>query len=115
MNAVAITVGTSWIILGLLCIALAIPLIRGQVRRNGFYGIRVPAAFQSDDAWFAINRYGGRRLALWAVPMVVVGVVCLFLPLRTNTALTLLLGFAPLVFVFIPLVQAWRFGNQYRH
>src|SRR5258708_2228688 len=113
MDAIAITIGISWTITGLLCIGLAIPLVRGQVGRNGLYGIRFPQSFQSDDAWFAINRFGGKRLIVWSIPLIVIGIVLLFLPLQSHTALTLTLGFAPLVFILIPVVEAWRFARRY--
>jgi uncharacterized membrane protein len=114
MDAVAITIGISWTLIGLLCIALSIPLIRGHIGRNALYGVRFPESFESDEVWFAINRFGGKRLAIWSVPLVIVGLVSFFLPLQSNTALTLVLGFAPLVFILIPLFQSWRFARRYR-
>jgi hypothetical protein len=114
MDAVAITIGISWTVVGLICIGLAIPLVRGQVGRNALYGVRFPESFQSDDAWFAINRFGGRRLIVWSLPLIVIGIVSFFLPLQSHTGLTLTLGFAPLIFILIPVVEAWRFARQYR-
>lgn len=113
MDPVAITVGLSWVFLSVLCIALAVPLMRGKVPPNAAYGMRIPASFRSEAAWFAINRFGGRQLALWAVPMLLVGVVSLFLPLKSHTALTLALGFAPLIFVLIPLALTLRFAKRF--
>ena len=113
MDAVAITVGIGWTLAGLLCMALAIPLVRGQVGRNAFYGVRFPQSFQSDDAWFAINRFGGKRMIVWSIPMIATGIGAFFLPLGANTGLTLTLGFAPLVFILIPVVEAWRFARRY--
>jgi hypothetical protein len=114
MDPVAITVGISWTLAGLVCIGISIPLIRGRVRMNELYGVRFRQSFQSDEAWFAINRFGGKRLAIWSVPLIVVGLVSLFLPLRSNTGLTLVLGFAPLLFIAIPMFQSWRFARRYR-
>ncbi len=113
MDAVALTIGVSWLLSGLLCIGLSIPLIVGRIGPNAYYGIRFPESFESDEAWFAINRFGGKRLALWSVPLVVIGVVTLFLPLRSNVILTVVLSVAPLVFIFIPLFQAWVFARRY--
>ncbi|HLL90616.1 MAG TPA: SdpI family protein [Tepidisphaeraceae bacterium] len=110
----AITIGTSWTLVGLLCMALSVPLVRGRVGRNAAYGVRFPESFGSDEAWLAINRFGGKRLSIWSVPLVIVGLVSFFLPLQSNTALTLVLGFAPLAFILIPLFQSWRFARQYR-
>src|SRR5882724_830171 len=114
MDAVAVTIGIGWTITGLLCFVLAVPLVRGQVGRNGFYGVRFPQSFQSDDAWFAINRFGGKRLMVWSIPMTVIGIVSFFLPLQSHTGLRLALGFAPLVFILIPVIETWRFARRYR-
>jgi hypothetical protein len=53
-------------------------------------------------------------MALWSIPLIGVGLVSFFLPLQSHTGLTLVLGFAPLVFVLIPVVEAWRFARRYR-
>lgn len=114
MDPVSVTIGISWTVTGLLCAALSVPLIRGHVRPNALYGVRFAESFRSDEAWFAINRFGGKRLAIWSVPLIAVGLVSLFLPLRSNIGLTLILGFAPLVFILIPMLQSWRFARRYR-
>ena len=114
MDAVAITVGISWTLAGLVVIGLAVPLARGWIGPNRLYGVRLPESFRSDDAWYAINRYGGRRLILWAVPMVAAGAGCFFLPLQAHPALALAAGLAPLVFILIPVLQVWRFARRYR-
>lgn len=48
-------------------IVLAIPLLRGRVPRNAWYGFRGPAAFASEQAWREINRRGGRLLLGWGM------------------------------------------------
>lgn len=114
MDAVAITVGISWTLVGLLGITLSIPLIKGQIGRNKWYGVRFPQSFQSEESWLAINRFGGKRLAFWSIPLLAIGVVSFFLPLQTHTELTLVLGFAPLVFVLIPLLESWHLARRFR-
>ncbi len=66
--------------LGLLVGILSIPLLLGWVPRNRFYGIRVPAAFASDENWYAINAFGARRLLLFAAAVSLLGVLCRSLP-----------------------------------
>jgi hypothetical protein len=114
MDAVAITIGVSWIITAFLLVGLSIPLVRGQVGRNALYGVRIRESLESDDAWFAINRFGGKRLIVWSIPLAMVGFASLFLPLQSNTGLALGLGFVPLIFVFIPAVEMVRFARRYR-
>jgi hypothetical protein len=114
MDAISIIVGASWTIAGLLSVALAIPLVRGQVGRNSLYGARFPESFQSDAAWFAINRFAGQRMIIWSIPIIALGISSFFLPLQGNTSLALTLAFAPLVFVLIPVLESWRFARGYQ-
>jgi uncharacterized membrane protein len=53
-----------YLAIGMLYVALAIPLIRGIVPRNGWYGFRVPKTLASDDVWFPANRFVGRDLLM---------------------------------------------------
>ena len=112
MDAVAMAVGISWTFVGLLCLGLAIPLARGRVRRNLLYGVRFAESLRSDEEWFEINRYGGRRMIVWSLPLIAVGIAALFLPLRSRPGLALFLGFAPLVLVLVPVVETWRFARR---
>ena len=114
MDSVGIIVGVSWIVAGVICMGLAIPLIRGKVRMNPFYGVRFRESYLGEEHWYAINRYGGKRMAIWAAPLIVVGVVSLFLPLQRQAGLTYAVGFGPLVFIFIPVIESWRFARSWR-
>jgi len=91
--------------------ALTIPLFRGWIGRNNIYGIRFSQSLQSDDAWYAINRYGGGKRLL---PVVLVGIVILFLPLQPHPRLAILTGFSPLALFLAPALQAWHYARHYR-
>jgi hypothetical protein len=47
---------------------------------NRLWGVRIPAAFESNQRWYDINAYGGRLLALWSLLIIATGLVGLFLP-----------------------------------
>jgi hypothetical protein len=66
--------------LGLLIAILAVPLLLGWIPRNRFYGIRVPAAFASEENWYAINVFGAKRLLLFAAAISLLGCLCQGLP-----------------------------------
>lgn len=76
MNPVAIAL----VLAGLLVAAVAGPLIRRQVPRNVWYGMRLKAAFASDAAWYAINEYGGRLFRGWGFGLVAIGALGVLLP-----------------------------------
>ena len=62
-----------------IAIAAAVPLIKGRVKMNEWYGVRIPAAFASEEAWFDINRLGGRLLFLWGVVVAATAIAGAFL------------------------------------
>lgn len=47
-----------------LIIALSIPLILKMIRRNRFYGFRVPKTLASDEVWYPANVMAGKALCL---------------------------------------------------
>lgn len=113
LQPINLIIGTAWLVAGIVCIALSWPLIAGRIGRNALYGVRFPEAFESDEAWFAINRFGGQRLAWWSIALIACGLAAYFVPLQDNSALTLLVGFAPIVFIFIPMFESWRFAKRF--
>jgi hypothetical protein len=113
MDIVSVTVGTGWTFAGLLCLGLALPLVSGKISRNRLYGAKFKEAYESEEAWLAINRFAGKRMIVSALLMVLAGVSVFFLPLQPHPALTLLVGFAPLLFVLIPVIESWRFARRY--
>lgn len=50
----------TFVMVGLLLIAVSVPLIRRRVRPNGFYGLRVPATFTDEWVWYEANAAMGR-------------------------------------------------------
>ena len=62
----------------LLIAGLCIPLIRRKIPMNRFYGFRLPQSFVSNEAWYAINEYGGKVLLLWMLPVFFVGLYGVF-------------------------------------
>lgn len=68
------------LLLGVLLICSALPLIKRKVKMNGWYGVRIAAAYASDEAWYDINHYGGRLLLRFGIVLAASSVVGLFVP-----------------------------------
>lgn len=66
----------------IVAIVAALPLIRGRVKMNPWYGVRIPAAFESEARWYEINRRGGRLILIWGVVIAATAVAGLFLDPR---------------------------------
>jgi len=86
-------------------IVMSIPLLKGHVKMNKLYGIRVKKAFESDETWYKVNAYGAKRIIIWSLPLFIVGIVCFFVPIRGEQDLAWLFAFllAPVV-VWIPII-----------
>ncbi len=107
MHPTNILLGLSNIFIGALVIGLCIPLLKDKIKMNHWYGIRwFKKSFESDENWYKINRYGGRRMIIWSMVLIAIGVVAFFLPVSGTG--TILLASAPMIYV-IPAVECWQF------
>ena len=112
MDLTNIIVGLSCIGCAALYVGLAIPLLRDRVKPNMMYGMRIAKAFESDENWYSINRYGARQFVIWAVPLALFGVVCFFLPpMKDNVSLALVAGLAPVWALIPPVVAILRYAR----
>jgi uncharacterized membrane protein len=108
MAAVNIKTAITLTIVGIVIIAVCIPLYLGKIKMNGFYGIRIPKAYESEENWFKVNKYGAGLLMIWGTFVIIAGIVCLALdPQSVLTA-------AKIIFlsIIIPLVQIFRYGKR---
>ena len=105
------TVAVAILLSGVLIFLLSLPMIYRKVPMNHFYGFRIPAAFESDQRWYDINAYGGRLMAIGALPIVGAGTTGLFLPddwfIPYATAATVI----TLVSVLVPAVLVFRWSR----
>lgn len=63
--------------IGLFISRVAGELIRGEISRKNYNGrgFKIKEAFASDEAWYRINREGGKRMILSAKMLVAIGVL----------------------------------------
>jgi len=94
---------------GLVIFLISLPLIYRKIPMNSLYGIRIPAAFESNERWYEINAYGGRQLAVWSWVPIVAGVAGLFVPLKYMPICGVASAPVVLVSVLVPVVKimAW--------
>ena len=83
---------------GLLFIALSIPLIKGRVPPNAFYGFRTAKTLSDSTIWYEINRLSGIDLLIAGALISFGSVAMLFLgqglePQQVALALLLLMVF----------------------
>ena len=64
-----------FILTGLLSIIVAIPMMKGKVKPNAWYGIRMPITQKSDAMWYPTNAYAGKGLVVVGVIVLVTAVI----------------------------------------
>ena len=91
---------------GVVLFGVSLPLIRRKVPMNDLYGIRIRAAFESEQRWYDINAYGGRQFAAWSWLPIAAGVAGFFIPpgaaavyAPATTAVTLVTAIVPTVLI----------------
>ncbi|MFA5335459.1 MAG: SdpI family protein [Candidatus Omnitrophota bacterium] len=103
------------LIMGLLFIALGIPLAKRKIPMNCWYGFRIPKAFKSPELWYEINAYGGRQMVLWSIPILMTAIACFFVPLREDShpiTVVLLGGGALTIFVSLAIARTLMFSSK---
>jgi hypothetical protein len=59
------------IVVGLLAMAVAVPLVLRKVPMNRAYGIRIRKAFTSERNWYLVNAFGGTVFLVFGAFLVV--------------------------------------------
>ena len=96
---------------GLIFIAICIPLLKRKVKMNDWYGFRISKAFQSEENWFSINAYGAKKLIICSILMILIGILCFFIPISSTTIL--ILGSGPIAFLTtIAIIQTLLFAKK---
>ncbi|MDW5563128.1 MAG: SdpI family protein [Methanomassiliicoccus sp.] len=111
MDATGLIIGLLDLLVGLLLFAVAVPLIRGKVGMNHWYGVRVRQSFESEEKWYKINRYGGRQLMIWGLIIAAMGAVGAFVDMDERTEMLLLFALVPLL-VFVPAVRSVLYARK---
>ena len=112
MSLIGLIVGFGHVTVAILVFALSVPLWRGKVRMNRWYGVRIPKSFESDANWYALNRYGAKQIMVYSAGVLAVGVLTPFLPLEPDQWAFWLLVFAPVILAVFPTVQIFRYARR---
>jgi hypothetical protein len=70
----------TYVVSGLFLAALCVPLILGRIPPNGLYGFRVRKTMEHPEIWYPVNKYGGERLLVASLVMVIAAAGFSFIP-----------------------------------
>jgi hypothetical protein len=111
MDIQSIYLGISNIFCGILFIIISIPLLKGSIKMNRYYGIRFKKSYESEKNWYKINRFGAKRLMLWSIVLLFIGSVTFFLRIKDHSVLKLIIALSPLI-VIIPGIESYRYAKR---
>jgi uncharacterized membrane protein len=98
-----------YVVIGLLMVALAVPLIKRKVKPNGLYGFRVPQTLNDPLVWYAVNAHFGRRLLVTGVATPLAALLLYPLPGLDVDSYAWALLAVFVLFFGVGLVQSWRY------
>ncbi len=111
MDTANLALGLCNILVAILFIAISIPLYFCKIPMNNIYGFRFKKSFESDQNWFKINSYGGKQMAIWSIPIVLVGILTFFIPVRENIVLATIIACAPLI-IIVPVCMSYNYSKN---
>ncbi|MGM0847026.1 MAG: SdpI family protein [Bacillota bacterium] len=106
-----IGLGIMLIVLAIVMIGMSIPLYLGKVKMNYLYGVRFHNSYQSEEAWYKINKYGGLMLIIWSIPELLLGIILFFLP-PVKEPLSVIIVFSPVFFLIPPFIQSYIYSEK---
>ena len=111
MDKTALILGTSLVAMAAVMVLLGIPLLKRKIPMNRWYGARFKKSFESEENWYRINAYSAKQLIIWSIPILIMGIVTLFLPLEGNPGLFNAIAFSPLL-VCAPCLLSYRHAKK---
>ena len=111
MDTTAMVLGLTIICSAVIVILISIPMLNRKIPMNRWYGARFKKSFESEENWYRINAYSAKQLILWTIPILIIGIVTLFLPIEGNTRLFNAIAFSPLL-VCVPCLISYRYARK---
>ena len=101
-----------FLLVGLLMIVLAIPLIRGKVPPNSWYGFRIRLTLEDPEIWYPANRHGGWLLLVVAMVSILAALLLPLFPGMTGEAYGLWVSGILVAGVLLCLVFSVRYAKK---
>jgi uncharacterized membrane protein len=101
-----------FLLVGLLMIALALPLIRGKVPPNSWYGFRIRLTLEDPEIWYPANRRGGCLLLVVGLVTIAAALLLPLIPGMTSEAYGLWVSGVMLASILLCLVFSIRYAKK---
>ena len=85
---------------GLLFMALGLPLFYEKIKKNIWYGLRTKKTLSNDKIWYKANKYFGRDFSILGAVITIISLM--FIPIRNSVPIDLIVSIL-LIFLMMPL------------
>jgi hypothetical protein len=96
-------------LIGLLLIGLSLPLMRGKVPPNSWYGFRTRFTLDNPEIWYPVNAWAARRLLVVGLVTVIAALFTPLIPESALPAYSLLIS----IFLVVSVLLILAFGIRY--
>jgi uncharacterized membrane protein len=97
---------------GLLLLVLSVPLIRGKIRPNPWYGFRVRRTLEDPAVWYKANAFAGKALLRAAIVMIVGSLALYVVPGLDGPTYAVACTVVVLVALSVSVILSFRFLGQ---
>jgi hypothetical protein len=96
---------------GLVQAAVSVPLILGLIPPNGLYGFRLRKTMEHPEIWYPVNKYGGERLLLASLLLILAAVAYTLIPGITFEVYSFAVLITWVIGATIAVVNSFRYIN----
>jgi uncharacterized membrane protein len=99
-------------LIGILFVALAIPLVKHLIPPNRFYGLRTSETLENREVWYEANARSGRDLIRGGTGLIIGACLGFMLPWEVTSQQALVGCLLLLIFVVVYAVRGFRIGRD---
>ena len=97
---------------GFLFIGIAMPMLKGKIGMNIWYGVRFKESFLSDEMWDDLNAYGAKQLIGGGIVLIVDGLAVMFVPVGNGGIPLIVVLLFPAVVAIASAAFTYRYGRR---
>ena len=102
-----------FLVSGLMITGICMPMVYGKLPMNLWYGMRTKTTLQSEESWAHLNEIGGMLFSLLGFPLMVGGLIGMFLTDEHITLICIATGVVSLASIVFAAYLFVRYSDRY--
>ena len=101
-----------YLVVGILFIAISIPLIKRKVKINNWYGVRLPQTMKNEKIWYAVNEKSGKHLFAFGTAIILFSILFYIGNFFSSTVSFVIMTVLILIDTIIIVIKASSISNK---